>query len=95
MDNQEPKTKFELIRYLRQINLDDPRKDLEWGRADEIVRNVQRVMAPYLTRPEDDNQRQYYEPVIRMIERTFEERDFRRKGFPFAVRTLVNYIEGE
>jgi len=85
----QPEDKFELRAYLESLRLEG----LDLNRATEIVSHIRRVMAPYLKYPEDDELRQYYEPVLKNIEKKFEQRDFSPGGLVSVIDDLVGYIQ--
>jgi len=85
------KSYSELRGYLESLDLEDTAA-LE-QRAEEIIENVTRCMAFYLELPKGDQLRTYFEPRVREIKRTYEQRDFSPLGFPLAIRGLISYIQ--
>jgi hypothetical protein len=87
-----PKDKFELRRYLENIESKSP-SELE-AMADEVIGNVFEVMDRYRRLPEGDQLRKYYEPPLRQIELAYSLRDF-KDIFPSAIRYLLSSINWE
>lgn len=78
-----------LLKYLRQLELNNHEKLKE--DAPTIIMAVSNGTSRYLSRPEDDILRRYYEPTIRTIVEANRKKDYR--NFARVLNELIFQLD--
>jgi len=87
-----PKDKWSLRNYLKRLDLYNPQQlEMESGKILEYVRNV---MGPYVRGERGEPLREYYAPVVELIESSYKKRDF-KKELPEALESMIGFVDWE